>query len=347
VKTSKLPELGKINREFFDRVIYPQLGAANEDIVIGPWHGVDYGVLRLGDRYLAISTDPFFIVPQYGFSRAAWFGFHIIMSDVAVSGLEPKYLAIDLNLPPEISEEQLEEMWKAVHLESQKCGISVITGHTARYTGCNYPMVGGATGIAVGDEHDLRGPHRVKLGDHIVVTKGPAVETTGLLAVTFPQKFVEAGGTDFQREAENIFYHMSVLDDCAVAREFPGVHVMHDATEYGLWGGLFEMAQAGKFGMNIYHANIPFQPVIQKTAELFAFDPFSAISEGTLILTVDPKESSDLVKAFEEKGILSSIIGEVIPEPKGLKIQRDGAEQTLEFPNVDPYWILAAELSKQ
>jgi len=99
VKTSKLPELGKINREFFDRVIYPQLGAANEDIVIGPWHGVDYGVLRLGDRYLAISTDPFFIVPQYGFSRAAWFGFHIIMSDVAVSGLEPKYLAIDLNLP--------------------------------------------------------------------------------------------------------------------------------------------------------------------------------------------------------------------------------------------------------
>jgi hydrogenase maturation factor len=346
MKISKLPELGKIHREFFDRVIFPQLGVANEHIVIGPRHGVDYGVLRLGDKYLALSTDPFFIVPQYGFSRAAWFGFHIIMSDVAVSGLEPKYLAIDLNLPPEINEEQLEEMWKAVHLESLKYGISVITGHTARYTGCNYPMVGGATGFAVGDEHDLRGPHRVEIGDHIVVTKGPAVETTGLLAVSFPHKFVEAGGTDFQREAENIFYQMSVLDDCAVAREFPGVHVMHDATEYGLWGGLYEMAQAGKFGMNIFHADIPVQPVIQKTAELFAFDPFSAISEGTLILTVDAKESSDLVKAFEEKGILSSIIGEVIHESMGLKIQRDGSEKTLEFPEVDPYWILAAELSK-
>jgi len=139
---------------------------------------------------------------------------------------------------------------------------------------------------------------------------------------------------------------MSVLDDCAIAREFPGVHVMHDATEYGLWGGLFEMAQAGNFGMNIFYANIHVQPVIQKTAELFAFDPFSAISEGTLILTVDPKESSDLVKAFEEKGIISSIIGEVIPESKGMKIQKNGTEQTLEFPKADPYWILAAELSK-
>jgi len=346
MNTSKLSKLGKIHREFFDRVIYPQLGAVNENIVIGPRHGVDYGVLRIGDRYLALSTDPFFIVPQYGFSRAAWFGFHIIMSDVAVSGLEPKYLAIDLNLPPEMSEEQLEEMWKAVHLESQKYGISVITGHTARYSGCNYPMVGGATGIAVGDKNELRGPHKVKVGDHIVVTKGPAVETTGLLAVSFPQKFIEAGGTYFQREAENIFYQMSVLDDCAIAREYPGVHVMHDATEYGLRGGLYEMAQAGKFGIHVFQADIPVQPVIQKTAELFDFDPFSAISEGTLILTVDPKESSDLIKAFGENRILSSIIGEVIPEAKGMKIQRDGADQTLEFPKVDPYWILADELSK-
>jgi len=83
----RLPELGKIPPAFFDRVIYPRLGAKDANIVIGPKHGVDYGVVRVGNRYLAMSTDPFFIVPSFGFSKAAWFGFHIIFCDVAVSGL--------------------------------------------------------------------------------------------------------------------------------------------------------------------------------------------------------------------------------------------------------------------
>jgi hydrogenase maturation factor len=342
----KLPELGKIHRDFFDRVIYPRLGAGDEDIVIGPKHGVDYGVLKIGNTYLSFSTDPFFIVPDYGFTRAAWFGFHIIICDVAVSGLKPKYLTIDLNLPPEITEKQLEELWETVHSEAKKYGISIITGHTARYLGCNYPMVGGATAIAVGDENDLRGPHKVKIGDQIVVTKGPAIETTGLLAVSFAEKFKEAGGHEFQKEAEEIFYQMSVLDDCNIAREFPGVHVMHDATEYGVWGGLYEMAIAGDYGLRVEEEFIPIQPVVRKTAEVFDFDPFCAISEGTLILTVDKNEANDLVSAFEKAGIISCVVGEVVSEDKGIKIIRGSKEKDLEHPKIDPYWILAKKLSE-
>jgi len=342
----KLPDLGKIHPEFFDRVIYPHLGVADKNIIIGPRHGVDYGVLKIDDKYLALSTDPFFIVPAFGFSRAAWFGFHIIFCDVAVSGLIPKYLTIDLNLPPEMTENQLEEMWKTVHAEAEKYNISIVTGHTARYTGCNYPMVGGATAIAVGSEADLRGPHKVKIGDQIIITKGPAVETTGLLAVSFPNKFIEAGGRKFQKEAEDIFYQMSVMDDCAIAREFPGVHVMHDATECGIWGGLYEMARAGDYGLRVEEELIPIQPVIKKTAELFKFDPFCAISEGTLIVMVDKKEADELVGTFKKKGISSSICGEVVPKNQELKIKSGGKERTLEHPKVDPYWIIAAELAK-
>jgi hydrogenase maturation factor len=342
----KLPDLGKIHKEFFDRVIYPRLGEDNKNIIIGPNHGVDYGVLKIGEQYLALSTDPFFIVPEYGFARAAWFGFHIIVCDVAVSGLIPKYLTIDLNLPPEISEKQLEELWETVHSEAKKYGISIITGHTARYSGCNYPMVGGATAIAVGSEDDLRGPHKVKIGDQIVITKGPAIETTGLLAVSFAEKFKEAGGHEFQREAEDMFFQMSVLDDCSIAREFPGVHVMHDATEYGIWGGLYEMAIAGNYGMRVEEELIPIQPVIRKTAELFDFDPFCAISEGTLILIADKKTADDVVSAFERAGIISSVVGEVVSKDKGIKILSAGREKDLEPPEVDPYWILAEKLAE-
>jgi len=341
-----LPELGKINPEFFDRVIYPHLGVKDSNIIIGPMHGIDYGVIRVGGKCIAMSTDPFFIVPEFSFSRAAWFAFHIIFCDVAVSGLEPKYLTVDLNLPPEITETQLEEMWKTVHFEAKKYNVSVITGHTARYTGCSYPMVGGATSIAIGDEADLRGPFRVKVGDKVVITKGPAIETTGLLSVLFPKKFIKAGGEDFLKEAQDVFYQMSVLDDCIIARQFKGVHVMHDATECGIWGGLYEMGRAGKYGLRIEESLIPVQAVIKKTSELFNFDPFCAISEGTLIAVVASDEASKLVSAFEEKGVLSRIVGEVVPESSGMKILSNGQERPLEHPKVDPYWTLAAELSK-
>lgn len=346
MNTEKLPDLGKVHPEFFDRVIYPHLGAKDKDVIIGPRHGVDYGVLKVGNKYLAMSTDPFFIVPAYGFSRAAWFAFHIIFCDVAVSGLKPKYLTIDLNLPPEMTENQLQEMWEAIHREAKKYEISIITGHTARYAGCNYPMVGGATAIAIGDEKDLRGPNKVKVGDQIVITKGPAVETTGLLAIAFPEKFIAAGGHDFQKAAEDIFYQMSVVDDCAIAREFAGVHVMHHATECGIWGGLYEMARAGEYGLRVEEELIPIQPVIKKTAEIFKFDPFCAISEGTLITIIDKREASKLVDTFNRNGILSSVVGEVVPKQKGLKIVRGGKEQTLEHPKVDPYWVLVDELSR-
>lgn len=342
----KLPDLGKIHPAFFDRVIYPKLGAANGDVVIGPRHGVDYGVIRIGGRYMAFSTDPFFIVPSFGFSKAAWFGFHIVFCDVAVSGLEPRYLTIDLNLPPEIAESELEEMWDTVHAEAVKYGISVITGHTARYTGCDYPMVGGATSIAIGGKRDLRGPDRVKKGDRVVITKGPAIETTGLLAVLFPEKFIAAGGEPFQKEAAAVFSQMSVMEDCAVARMFRGVHVMHDATECGVWGGLYEMARAGGYGLRVEEDSIPVQPVIRKTADLFRFDPFSAISEGTLIAMVDRKDTAGLIGAMKDRGIPAAVAGEVVAVEEGMKISGRSGERVLEHPKVDPYWILAAEFSK-
>lgn len=246
-----------------------------------------------------------------------------------------------------MGEDQLEEMWEAVHNEAEKYGISVITGHTARYAGCNYPMVGGATAIAVGDEENLRGPQRVKIGDKIIITKGAAIEATGLLAVSFPQEFIEAGGKEFQKEAEDVFYQMSVMDDCAIAREFKGVHVMHDATECGVWGGLYEMARAGDYGIRVDKEMIPIQPVIKKTADLFKFDPYCAISEGTLILMADKTEADALVEAFKNDGILSRVVGEVVSKDEGLTVITGGKTSALAHPRVDPYWTLVEELSSQ
>jgi len=150
-QNAEMPEIGKISPEIFTEVIFPRLGANSKDIIVGPQHGVDVGIVRIGDKAVSFTCDPVFIVPQYGWERAAWFAIHIIISDSVTSGLKPKYLSIDLNLPMDMTKEQLVIVWDTIHKECEKLGISVITGHTARYENCNYPMVGGATIVGVGE----------------------------------------------------------------------------------------------------------------------------------------------------------------------------------------------------
>ena len=94
---------GKATAEVFEQVILRRLGARDDDVLVGPRHGVDVGVVRVADGVaMAITADPVFVVPAYGWDRAAWFAVHILASDAATSGLPLRWMAVDLNLPPDI-----------------------------------------------------------------------------------------------------------------------------------------------------------------------------------------------------------------------------------------------------
>ena len=68
----KLPKLGKIHPEFFNKVIYPHLGRRDKSVIVGPQHGVDFGVIDLGDKVMVLSADPFYIAKELGIEKAAW-----------------------------------------------------------------------------------------------------------------------------------------------------------------------------------------------------------------------------------------------------------------------------------
>ena len=89
MSSAQLPEIGKISPEVFAELIYPRLGAKDDSVLVGPASGVDVGIVRIGDQAVAMTTDPVFIVPQYGWERAAWFAIHILLSDAVTSGLPP------------------------------------------------------------------------------------------------------------------------------------------------------------------------------------------------------------------------------------------------------------------
>jgi hydrogenase maturation factor len=338
-----MPAIGKISAEIFEQVIFPRLGRRRPELLVGPQHGVDIGVLDIGGgRVMALTTDPIFVVPPYGWERSAWFAVHILCSDAATSALELAYMTVDLNLPLSIEREAFETLWNTFHQECDRLGVSIVAGHTGRYEGCEYPMIGGATVMAVGARDAYLAPTMARPGDAILITKGPAIEAAGLFAATFPERIAKHVGDRLAAEADALFYQMSVVEEARIAASVgvrdAGVTSMHDATECGVWGGLIEVAEASRVGMSIDQQKIPVQEAVRAVCELFEIDPYTSISEGTLLLTCRPPQADEVVARLSAAGIPAAIIGEVLPAERGCRINDGRRTVPLRHPRVDPFW---------
>ena len=339
---NELPEIGKLSPEIFNELIFTRLGARSESVIVGPQHGVDVGIVEIGDKAVALTTDPVFIVPEYGWERAAWFALHILVSDAVTSGLKPRFLSIDLNLPMEMTKQQLQKVWETIHQECRRLGIAIVCGHTGRYENCHYPMVGGATVLSVGEKDEYVTPRMARAGDKIIITKGPAIEATGIFSAMFPKLIEKEFGASFSERAQRVFYKMSVVEDAMTAvgvgvRE-KGVTAMHDATECGIWGGLFELAQASGLGARVEKELIKVDDCVPRICQYFGIDPYASISEGTLIITCREDKAQEVVQALSQKGITSSIVGELTHPGHGMILVEGGEERKLEHPVVDPFW---------
>ncbi len=334
---------GKATAELFEQVILRRLGAPDPDVLVGPRHGVDVGVVRVADGIaMAVTTDPVFVVPAFGWERAAWFAVHILASDAATSGLPLRWMAVDLNLPPEISDGELAELWDAFSRTCEDLGIAVVTGHTARYDGCAWPMVGGATCMAMGPDTAYVTPTMASPGDRVVVTKGAAIEATALFAASFPERLTDALGPETVAAADALFERMTVVPEARVAAGFglrgAGVTSMHDATEGGVLGGLLEVAAASGTGMRVDLGAIPVRPEVRAVCDHVGIDPYTSISEGTLIATVVPERADAFVRALADRGIDAALVGEVTDPAHGRVLVDGGHARMLEHPGLDPFW---------
>jgi hydrogenase expression/formation protein HypE len=334
---------GKATAELFEQVILRRLGAPDDDVLVGPKHGVDVGVVRVADGVaMALTTDPVFVVPAYGWERAAWFAVHILASDASTSGLPLRWMTVDLNLPPEIRDDELTALWDAFSRACDDLGIAVVTGHTARYDGCSWPMVGGATCIAIGSDDAYVTPTMARPGDRVVVTKGAAIETTALFAATFPERLTAGVGAEVVRQADALFEQMTVVPEARIAAAFglreAGVTSMHDATEGGVLGGLLEVAAASEVGMRIELDAIPVRPEVRAVCDYVGIDPYTAISEGTLIATVAVDRAEGFLEALARADIDAAIVGDVTDLVAGRVLVASGEERPLEHPGLDPFW---------
>jgi hydrogenase maturation factor len=334
-----MPRLGKIDRDFFETHVRPRLGTDRDDVCLGPTPGVDFGLLDVDGRAVAVAADPVSVLPTLGFERAGRFALDVVLADVAVSGLPPSHLAVSFSLPPAMTDDDFAAVWEGMHAEAVDLGVSVVTGHTARYEGCSFPWVDGATALAVGDPADVIRPDGARPGDDLLVTNGPAVETTGLLTTLFPDRIDL--DTDTLRTAQARLDEASCVRAAMTAAAAGPVTAMHDATEGGLHGAFVEMATGAGVRFEVDRDRVPIRPGVAATCEALGIDPWTATASGSLVVTVDPAGTDAVLAVLDERGTAAARVGRVT-EGEGVHV--DG--ERIEAPAVDSAWEAYSRLSE-
>lgn len=326
-----MPDLGKVSGEFFRETIQPRLGANRDDVRLGPAAGVDFGVLDIAGQALVVATDPLSLPPALGFERAARFALEICLADVAVSGITPSHLSVSFSLPPEMTDDEFAAVWTAIDERASQLDVAVATGHTARYTGVEFPWVGAATVLGVGAHEDVVRPDGARPGDALVVTTGPAAETAGLFATLFPDQL----GLDaaIVATAQARLDDVACVEDALAAAAAGRVHAMHDATEGGIQGGLAEMAESAGVRFDVARDAMPYGEGVRAVCAAIGVDPWQVTSSGTLLLAVAPADADAVVAALEGRGTRAAVVGEVAT---GEGVYAGG--ERLEHPGTDPSW---------
>lgn len=336
----KTEKIGKIDLATFEKFIRRRLGRPSSKVIVPPLTGVDAAVIKINQKeVLIVAEDPIFSIPGQPLEMFGWYAVHIGASDVAVMGVKPQYVTYTLLMPPETTDQAFKIIVDSIHRTACELGLTIVGGHTGYYPGFAAPTIGGITVFSIADKDSYVTPAGAKPGDEIILTKGPAIETAGILSVLREKELLSKYPENLVRKAQALCQQMTVVLDALTAMEAGGVTAMHDATEGGVIGGLFEMAAASKVGMVVDEPAFIYPEEVKMVCEAFQLDPIAAIAEGSLLITVRPEASSRVIKALQKKGIAASVIGEVVANKKRRIIRRlDGRLEPLAIPEQDPFW---------
>ena len=333
-------KIGKIDAAVFRSVVMGKFGRRDRSVLVPPMAGVDAGVIDLGGgRVLVVAEDPIFTLPRLPLETFGRFTVHIGASDVAVMGVRPRYMTYSLLLPPETCHGDIGRIVDSIHRAARDLGIAIVGGHTGHYPGFAAPTIGGITVFGLARKGEYVTPAGARPGDEVILTKGPAIETAGLLAVLREEELLPRYPAALVEKAKSLTQAITVVEDALVAMAAGGVTAMHDATEGGVVGGLFEIAAASKVGMEVDESLFIYPDEVRMVCEAFSIDPVRAIAEGSLLVTVRPGKSAAVIARLKRKRIAASVVGRVLPDRRRRTLRRaDGRVEKLAIPDQDPFW---------
>lgn len=300
-------------------------------VLLGPGVGLDCAVIDFGDRVLVAKTDPI----TFTSGRIGWYTVHVNANDVATTGAKPGWFLVTALLPESTTDRGLlDEIFGQIDSACRSVGATFVGGHTEVTGGLERPILVG-TMLGEVDRQHLITPRGAKPGDVVFLTKWIPIEATSILGTDFASRLAGIA-------AEDVAWAQTVLDDPGIsvvpearlAAEAGGVSAMHDPTESGLSGGLWEMAEAAQVGIDIDADRIPIPDAARRMCDALEIDPLSAIASGSLLITSHPDAAAGIEGALRGGDIPVTRIGQVV-DGQGVSLQMDGRRLQLPQPSRD------------
>lgn len=295
-------KIGKVPENVLKRSIFKQIHTKREEVILGAGVGEDCAAVKLAsDEVLVLSTDPITGTAQDIGSLAI----QITVNDLASSGAEPVGVLLTVLLPEYIEEPDLKKMMGQVEEACSAANVQVMGGHTEVTAVVNQPVI---TVCGVGKVKDgcLVSTAGAKPGMDILVTKWIGIEGTSIIAKEKEKELLTRFSVPFIEKAKKMDAYISVLSEAAVAVR-SGVGAMHDVTEGGIFGALWEMAEASGVGLEIDLKKIPIRQETVEICEFFGINPYELISSGCMLMAAE--DGNMLVQQLEKAGIPATVIG--------------------------------------
>ncbi|RQD69179.1 MAG: AIR synthase [Tindallia sp. MSAO_Bac2] len=320
-------KIGKVPTDFLRDKIIANVKSTRKEVLVGAGIGEDCAVLDLDNQLCVVSTDPI----TGAVADIGNLAVHIACNDVASDGAEPVGVMLTVLAPSSTTEEDLEQIMKDASKAAESISVQILGGHTEITDTVNQVVI---STVAIGKQRRDRmiKSAGAKPGDIIVMTKHAGLEGAAILAHDKEGELSEVLGRELMKEAKEQKHHISVVPEGILAGTL-GVTAMHDATEGGIMGALWELAEASQTGAEIHRDQIPLLPSTIAICRHFEIDPYRLISSGVMIMTIPPDKLDNLMAKLHENKIEASVIGKITSGER--YILADGKKVPLEEPDVD------------
>ena len=336
----KLP-IGKLDSEILQKIIFDNIIYKRDEVITGAGIGEDCATLDFGQLECVTSTDPI----TASVKDVGRLSIHISCNDIASNGIEPVAILLTVLLPEGTTESDAETIMKQAAKAAADCNVQIAGGHTEVTTAVNQPViVSTAFGRAV--KGGSQTAKKMQPGDRIYVTKSLALEGTGIIAGEKGEVLIKAGILTAAEvsEAHTMLDLVSVVREGVIAGKI-GTHGMHDITEGGVLGAVWEMCDISGCGAVLHEDAMPLSDITKKLAAHFNFNPLRMISSGSMLILAAPEKNGGtaeaLEKAMADAGIELTLIGTVTEHGEKAKlVHKDGTEETVAAPSADSIYTV-------
>ena len=241
---------------------------------------------------------------------------------------KPIAVMVTMLIPPNASLEDTEEIIDEMLDTCRKNNVDLIGGHTEVTDSVNRFVL---SCVCIGKKEKKK-EVLPKANDSIVMSKYAGLEGTAIAALDCEEKLKDVLNEKELKFAKGLINETNVLRESIIADKCD-VSLMHDATEGGIYGAVWEIVTNAGFGAKIYKDKIPVLNETKIISDVFNINPYKLISSGVMLfLTSDAKK---LISLLEDEGIKASEIGVLNDSDEILLVDSNGKESILNPPKQD------------